>query len=101
MRPLTNKTQRVKEVCDALSRGDSVGASRIARRDYPFAAQPAAKRTLSAFAATSVFDRDGFLDRRSRAQLLFPGVLRLLSRLLPAEFLAHPNWKMSESRMIY
>ena len=101
MTPLSDKTQIVRLVCDALTAGDTNKASEIARRDYPFAPQSASKRSFSASAATSVFLRDGFLDRYSGTQLVFPGVLRLLSRLLPAEFPAHPNWKMSESHMIY
>lgn len=44
-----------------------------------------------------VFLRDGFLDRYCGARLVFPGTLRLLSQLLPVEFPAHKNWKMSES----
>lgn len=51
--------------------------------------------------ATSVSLRDGFIDRYSGTQLVFPNVLRLLSRILPIEFPAHPNWKMSESHIIY
>jgi hypothetical protein len=101
MTPLTDKTRIVKDVCGALAAGDIRSAAEIAQRDYPYLAQPATKRSFSAFAATSVFLRDGFIDRYSGTQLVFPGVLRLLSRLLPAEFPAHPNWKMSESHMIY
>lgn len=40
-------------------------------------------------------------DRYSGTQLVFPGVLRLLSRLLRSEFPFHPNWKMSETHMVY
>ncbi len=101
MTPLADRTHPVRLVCDALSAGDTRKASDIAARDYPFALQTTAKRSLSAFAATSVFQRDGFIDRYSGTQLVFPGVLRLLSRLLPDEFPAHPNWKMSESHIIY
>ncbi len=101
MTPLADKTQIVRDVCSALAAGDTLAASDIARRDYPFTTQAAIKRSFSAFAASSIFVRDGFIDRYSGTQLVFPGVLRLLSRLLPAEFPAHPNWKMSESHMIY
>src|SRR2546423_983591 len=99
MTPLDDKTLIVKRVCAALAAGDTLKASEIARTDYPFAAQTTGKRSFSALAATSVFQRDGFIDRYSGTQLVFPGVLRLLSRLLPTEFPAHPNWKMSESHI--
>jgi hypothetical protein len=40
-----------------------------------------------------VFARDGFIDRYSGRRLVFPGTLRLPSRILPLEFLFHNNWK--------
>ena len=101
MTPLADKTQIVRHVCEALAAGDTLKASEIARRDYPFAPQTAGKRSSSPFAATSIFLRDGFIDRYSGTQLVFPGVLRLLARLLPAEFPPHPNGKMSVSHIIY
>jgi len=48
-----------------------------------------------------VFIRDGFVDRYNGERLLFPGTLRLLSLVLPEVFPAHPNWKMSESHIMY
>jgi hypothetical protein len=45
--------------------------------------------------------RDGFVDRYSGLRLVNPGVLRLLSALLPRDFPAHPNWKMSESHVAF
>jgi 5-methylcytosine-specific restriction endonuclease McrA len=101
MPPLAEKSHIVRQVCEALAAGDRVKASTIARRDYPFAPQNKGKRSFSALAATSVFLRDGFIDRYAGTQLVYPGALRLLSRLLPAEFPAHPNWKSSESHIIY
>ena len=51
---------------------------------------------------TRVFARDGFVDRYSGDKLVFPGtLLRLLSALMPDEFPAHPNWKMSASHVMY
>ena len=98
---MTDRTQIASSCAIALAiRGHAQGI-RDSRRDYPFAPQIAGKRSLSAFAATSVFLRDGFIDRYSGTQLVFPGVLRLLARLLPAEFPAHTNWKMIASHIIY
>ncbi|MDQ2730064.1 MAG: HNH endonuclease [Armatimonadota bacterium] len=101
MRPLDEKTQIVRQICDALGAGDASTASEIARRDYPLSAPTAGSRSISPFEATSVFQRDGFIDRYSGTRLVFPAVLRLLSRLLPDEFPFHTNWKMSESHIIY
>src|SRR5262249_23509828 len=44
---------------------------------------------------------DGFIDRYSGQRVVFPGILRLLSRLLPQEFPFHPNWKMAETHPAY
>lgn len=48
-----------------------------------------------------VFLRDRFRDRYTGQRLVFPGTLRLLSVILPEEFPAHRNWKMSESHVVY
>ncbi len=48
-----------------------------------------------------VFRRDGFVDRYSGERLVFPGTLRLLSDLLPEAFPFHPNWKVSETHVMY
>lgn len=101
MKQLTEKTGIVRRVCAALAADDRALAADIARNSYPFAPVTAGKRAFSAFQATSVFRRDGFIDRYSGTELVFPGALRLLSRLLPAEFPAHPNWKASESHIVY
>ena len=98
--PFANKTQTVRQVGVALAAGDKLQASEIARSDYPFAPQTTGKRVFSALQTTSVFLRDGFVDRYSGTELVFPGVLRLLSRLLPEEFPAHPNRKMTESHIV-
>ena len=51
------------------------------------------KRRYSALDATKRFIRDGFVDQYTSEHLVFPGVLRLLSRLFETEFPYHPNWK--------
>ena len=44
---------------------------------------------------------DGFLDRYTGDRLVYQGVLRLLSILLPTEFPFHPNWKYGASNRLY
>ncbi|HET7550453.1 MAG TPA: hypothetical protein VFK04_04135 [Gemmatimonadaceae bacterium] len=63
------------------------------RAPYPNSALPATKRRSTRRGLTALFLRDGFIDRYGGEQLVFPGVLRLLSHLLPGEFPYHPNWK--------
>ena len=88
-------------VCQALARGDRARASSLAKDRYPFTPTAKAGRRYSELQMTQVFWRDGFVDRYSGARLIFPGTLRLLSMLMPEEFPAHANWKMSESHNMY
>jgi hypothetical protein len=87
----------VKAVC----RGDLSSARDLLRAEYPFVPLSPEGRRYTDAQALQVFRRDGFLDRYSGQRLVFPGILRLLSRLLPQEFPYHPNWKMAETHSAY
>jgi len=76
-------------------------ACEILRIGYPFIAINPAGRRYTEAESLHVFRRDGFLDRYSGQRLVFPGILRLLSRLLPQEFPFHSNWKMTETHPAY
>ena len=91
----------IQSICDAIASGDTSQATSIAREGYPFVGAMTVSRTCTPIQAMSVFIRDGFIDRYSGARLVFPGVLRLLSQLLPAEFPFHPNWKMTETHIAF
>ena len=84
-------------VCQLLSTGNRSDAAELITRDYPFERVASVERKYGEAEATRVFLRDGFIDRYSGSRLIFPGVLRILSLHLPAEFPFHPNWKMSET----
>jgi hypothetical protein len=71
------------------------------RAEYPFVAITPEGRRYTEVQSLDVFRRDGFIDRYSGRRLMFPGILRLLSRLLPQEFPFHPNWKMAETHLAY
>lgn len=98
---MSTKADILKTVCEALTCGDQRTASEMARELYPFAPQVPAGRTYLEAECMTIFTRDGFTDRYSGSRLVFPGSLRLLSRLLPAEFPFHPNWKMTETHPAY
>jgi hypothetical protein len=85
----------------ALRAGDLVTARDILHAEYPFVAIPTIARRYTEVQSPQVFRRDGFVDRYSGQRLVFPGVLRLLSRLLPLEFPYHSNWKMAETHAAY
>lgn len=88
-------------VCDTLTSGDVEDAAAILKLDYPFVSRLPAGRTYDAATSTRVFVLDGFIDRYGGERLVFPGVLRLLSVLLPEAFPFHPNWKMSATHPAY
>jgi hypothetical protein len=96
-----SKAQTIRAVCDSLLGGDPEAAADTARNGYPFAPAQSTGRVYTELECTEIFVRDGFIDRYSGTQLIFPGTLRLLSRLLPAEFPFHPNWKMTQTHMVY
>lgn len=98
---MRSKSQTIKSVCDSLMSGDIAAATNTVRSDYPFVSPQSTGRKCTKTQCTNLFLRDGFIDRYSGAQLVFPGALRLLSRLLPAEFPFHPNWKLSETHMAF
>lgn len=98
---MKDKADVIKSICGTLSCGDIGGASEMARREYPFCAQPLVARNFNETQALQIFVRDGFFDRYSGKHLLFPAVLRLLSLLLPKEFPFHRNWKMKETHPMY
>jgi len=85
------KAQTVKSVCDSLLDADFQRAADTARNGYPFAPAQFTGRVYTETQCTAIFIRDGFIDRYSGTQLIFPGTIRLLSRLLPAEFPFHPQ----------
>jgi len=97
----TSKAAVIANVCAALSADESDRAKTIARSEYPFDPAQHGGRRYTPFQSLEIFLRDGFIDRYSGIRLVFPGTLRLLSHLLPAEFPTHPNWKMAESHFVY
>ena len=49
----------------------------------------------------ALWDRDGYIDRYSGERLIFPGTLRLLSRILPEELPYHKNGKFEECHFMH
>lgn len=96
-----NKAHVIAAVCRHLASGDAADAATVARAQYPFVATAKQQRRYTERTMARIFLRDGFVDRYSGERLVFPGTLRLLSKLMPTEFPAHPNWKVSESHLVY
>jgi hypothetical protein len=94
-------TKTITSVCDLLLKGQVNNAKNELESNYPFTPVRSSKRAYSEKESMSVFRRDGFIDRYSGARLVFPGTLRLIHRLLPAEFPFHKNWKMSATHVAF
>jgi 5-methylcytosine-specific restriction endonuclease McrA len=98
---VTERADILASVCQLLDRGEGAQASALLEREYPFSRVLAVTRTCSPAQALQVFRRDGFIDRYSGTRLVFPGVLRILSSEMRAQFPYHPNWKASDTHFAY
>lgn len=96
-----DKAQHIENASLALIAGHVEDARQIIRECYPFTSLRNAGRKYSEVDMLRVFYRDGFIDRYSGQRLIFPGLLRLLSKQLPDEVPFHPNWKMDVTHPAY
>ncbi|MBY6315184.1 HNH endonuclease [Rhodococcoides kroppenstedtii] len=92
-----HKADVLARACAALSAGDADTAKAIIDTDYPLSIGTKAQRKYTLTEAMRTFYRDGFLDRYSGTRLVHPGALRTLSIVMPREFPAHPNGKLTET----
>lgn len=98
---MPTSAQTINDACQRIAEGKLSQAAKVIRENYPFKPVKPSGRKYTEYESLCVFLRDGFIDRYSGSKLVNPGVLRLLSALLPDEFPAHPNWKQSESHIAF
>ncbi|MFA4916250.1 MAG: HNH endonuclease signature motif containing protein [Syntrophales bacterium] len=98
---MENNTAAIEKIFLKLLAGKAMEASHLADREFPFEPAMPSERHYNPSQAMKVFVRDGFLDRYSGKQLLFPGILRLLSVTLPTAFPFQQHWKMSQTHIIF
>lgn len=91
----------IADICGALEGSDRLEALSILAGKYPFEFKEKKARSHSDTQKVRLFLRDGFIDRYSGKKLVFPPVLRILSKLFPKEFPYHPHWKMAECHIAY
>lgn len=91
----------IRDTCQSISQGDLDIARLRILSGFPFVPLENAGRNYSDVQKTQIFIRDGFIDRYSGEKLVFPPVLRLMSKLMSDEFPYHSNWKMSECHIAY
>lgn len=95
------KSQVIAGVCHALSNENTDAAVAILRENYPFSPEAVTTRKYGPVESTRVFIRDGFMDRYSGEQLIFPPVFRVVSAALPDAFPYHPAWKTDVTHPAY
>ncbi len=91
----------IQRTCERITIKDFVGAGEVISGEYPFLPMKNSGRSYTTRELTGVFIRDGFIDRYRGTRLVYPPVLRVLSRYLPAIFPYHKNGKMDEGHMAY
>jgi hypothetical protein len=70
-----DKTSIIKNLCELLLDDRKKDCIDFAMAHYPFANNAISKRKYSRYQMCKVFLRDGFIDRYSGDQLLFPGII--------------------------
>lgn len=91
----------IRKVCEAISEGDEALSEKIIGNEYPHISVVRNGRKYTKLQSTKIFIRDGFIDRYSGKRLVFPAVLRVLSKLMPTTFPYHRNWKMTDCHISY
>ena len=91
----------LSRVCEAIGEGQPIRAAELLDSELPFQPLTANLRRYSPIQLMTLFVRDGFIDRYSGQRLVFPGALRLLSHLLPAQFPFHTNWKTNSCQLAF
>ena len=97
----SDKASVLLEACGSLLVGNAERAGQILDSEYPFERMARKRRSYSRKQATSIFVRDGFIDRYSGKRLVFPASLQLISTLLPDKFPSHPSGKMNETHIAF
>lgn len=96
-----DKALLIKDICGLLLDDKRQDCIDLANQNYPFVNNLLQNRQYSKYQMCRVFLRDGFIDRYSGDQMLFPGLIKILSIEFPDIFKYHRNWKMSDTHTIY
>ena len=90
-----DKAEILARICEHLKDNDVATAGETARSELPFEPVQRQTRRPTPYKLTRIFVRDGFVDRYTGQRLVFPGVFRIISAVLPNEFPAHASWRMT------
>jgi len=98
---MVDHAETLRAVFAHIRTGDLPRAAATLQQDYPYKTLRNAGRRITPYQSTEVFLRDGFVDRYTGQRLVNPAALRLVAALLPEEFPAHKNWKLSETHVAF
>lgn len=97
----TRRAAPLNEIADALLAQDITRADSVAAAEFPWQPKSFGRKPLTQRACLDIFLRDGFIDRYSGSQLVFPGALLAIGLLLPDRFPMGPTWKVGDSHEVF
>lgn len=84
-----------------LHNNDCCSAEKAIAENYPFTPIKSEGRNYTTKQMMEQFFRDGFVDRYSGKRLVNPGLLRIISEMLPEAFPYQAHWKTDQCHMAY
>jgi len=91
----------IAQACDLIASEHVNTARTLLTEKWPFAPYAKALRKRTRRQLMAIWIRDGFIDRYGGERLVYPGVLRLLGKLLPKELPYHPNGKLDRCHVAH
>ena len=96
-----DKITTIVEAASLLLNDDTKSAETVIKKGYPFVPVKKDGRNYTTKQMVEQFYRDGFIDRYSGEKLLNPGMLRVMSEMMPDVFPFQAHWKTDECHMAY
>ena len=96
-----NKSEIIAQACQFITENKFTSAEALIKENYPFIPIKKSPRQYTPRQMTSIFLRDGFIDRYKGEKLVYPPALRVLSNYLPETFPYHKNGRMDLGHMAY
>ena len=95
------KIEALVKASEFLNIDDLNSAKKVIEEKYPFIPIKHDSRKYTIKQMMEQFFKDGFIDRYSGNKLVNPGMLRVISQLLPDSFPYQSHWKTDECHISY
>ncbi len=95
------KEAAIFQAAVCIKNNDFLSAENIISNNYNFSPEETFKRRYTIKQMTEQFFKDGFIDRYSGKHLINPGMLRVISELIPNAFPYHSHWKADKCHKAY